>query len=81
MNSLKSSETMKTSTHGSVPDSSLPRTWTNSQSFTTVVNCTASKGRRILTMIRNAGEWLLFVALLPVLIVVLIVTYEREPND
>lgn len=72
---------MKTSTHGSGSETSATRTWTSSPNFTTVVNCTASKGRRILTMIRNAGEWLLFVALLPVLIVVWIVTYEREPND
>jgi len=32
-------------------------------------------------MIRNAGEYGLFVALLPVLIAIWIVTYEREPND
>jgi len=32
-------------------------------------------------MIRNAGEYALFLMLLPVLIVVLIVTYEREPQD
>ena len=81
MNSSKSSEMMKTSTHGSVSADSATKTWTSSRNFTTVASFTVSSARRILTTIRNLGEYAVFLALLPVLFVVWIITYERDPND
>lgn len=78
---MKTSGTRRNTTIGWRLASSRRLTLRNWLLASTLTNGIASSVKQIHTTIRNSGDWLLFVALLPVLLAVWIVTYEPEPND
>ena len=78
---MKTSWIRRNTTIGWRLGSSRRLTWKNWLLASMLTRGIASSVKQIHTTIRNSGDWLLFVALLPVLLVVLIVTYEPEPND